>query len=349
MLEVTSADMPPIRLTIAIPTYNRHKCLVSTIKRLIPQLTADCQLLIIDNASDPPVIDAVGPALAEFAIPLVRVVRNKANIGANANILRCMELCESEWLWILSDDDRIWDDAVEKILEEIANHPDCTCVNFAQDAYPRGEALTTCGTSEFLNVLGRQFPTLLFVSTSVYRVDAILPSITYGYMQIPSCAPHLAVLIMALNSSGIMYFSAKTIVEYVGARKGAGWSQFWVERGFPLLIDLPLSARHRDLLRKALLSRLQFRGILAGYVDVVCYALRSRDSAVCLQLYRMFALRRAIVARSPVEWFIMRCLLTTLLAPGLAIQALRCFFRVARGKTLEERAACVGLGLDERV
>ena len=349
MPEVTSAGVPPIRLTVAIPTYNRHECLVSTIKRLIPQLTPECQLLIVDNASQPSAIDAVGGVLAEFGISSARVVRNNTNIGGNANIVRCMELCESEWLWIVSDDDRIWDDAVEKIFDGIDNQPTCICVNFAQSSHPRSEASTTCGRTEFLNMVGRHFYTLLFVSTSVYKVKAILPFIAHGYMQIASCAPHLAVLLMAINGSGKVHFSEKTIVEYIPARKGSGWSQFWVERGFPLLLDLPLEARDRDLLRKALGSRLELRGILAAYVDVLCYGLRARDLAVCAQLYRMMALRRASVARSPIEWLVIHGLLTTLHAPSLAVRAMRPVYRVAKGQALEERAACVGLSLDERV
>jgi hypothetical protein len=63
----------------------------------------------------------------------------------------------------------------------------------------------------------------------------------------------------------------------------------------------------------------------------------------------MYALRRATFFRSPVEWFFIRCLLTTLLSPRLAILAMRSVFWVVRRQTLEERAACVGLSLDDRV
>jgi glycosyltransferase involved in cell wall biosynthesis len=339
----------PTNLTIAIPTYNRPEPLTRTVRKLIPQLTTRCRLLIVDNASEPPVIDTLSPLLAEYDNPLVRVVRNKTNIGANANILRCMELCDTEWVWILGDDDRIWDDAVEKILKGIDDHPTCMCLSFAQTSHPRNESSITHGRTELLEVLGRHFYTLLLISTSIYRVEAILPSITYGYMQIPSCAPHLAVLLMAVKDTGTVYFSVKTIVEYIPAQKGSGSSQFWIERGFPLLLDLPLNARDRDLLRKALRSRTKFSGILAAYVDALCYGLRTHDLAVCAQLYRMYALRRATFFRSPVEWFFIRCLLTTLLSPRLAILAMRSVFWVVRRQTLEERAACVGLSLDDRV
>jgi len=338
-----------IRLTIAIPTYNRPKSLASTISLLIPQLTPECQLLVVDNASDPPVIDGIGPALAELDVCRARIIRNNTNVGANANILRCMELCDSEWLWILSDDDRIWEDAIRTIFETIADHPTCTCLNFAQISEPRSESSIACGRAELLSVIGRDFYTLLFISTSVYRVAAILPSITYGYMQIPSCAPHLAVLLMAVDKTGTVFFSPKITVEYIPARKGTGWSQFWVDRGLPLLLDLPLNSQDRVFLRRALRARNRFKDVFAAYVDVLCYGLRARDLAICAQLYKMFALRRATLSQSPLEWLIIRCLQTTLLAPGVALQGVRVAYRVAARRTLEDRAARVGLSLDEPV
>jgi len=63
----------------------------------------------------------------------------------------------------------------------------------------------------------------------------------------------------------------------------------------------------------------------------------------------MFALRRATVTRSLNEWLLTRGLLITLLAPNLALKAMQLFYRVAMGRTLEDRAALVGLSPEERV
>lgn len=349
MPEMTFAGVRGIRLTIAIPTYNRHQCLASTVKRILLQLTPECQLLIIDNASQPPVMDVLGPVFTEFGISSARVVRNRTNVGGNANILRCMELCETEWLWTLADDDRVSDDAVERVLEGIYSNPNCICVTFAQKAAPRSESSTTCGRTAFLSALGPNFSSLCFISTSVYRLNAILPSLIYGYLQIPSCAPHLAVLVMAVNGSEKVHFSAKSIVEYIPARKGAGWSRFWVERGLPLLLDLPLAAQDRALLRKALRTRLRFKTLLASYVDVLCYGLRTRDLAVCAQLYRMTALRRSTVTASLFESVVGWALFITLLAPSVALWITGILYCAVKGRPLQEWASAVGSGPEERV
>lgn len=335
-------------LTIAIPTYNRPEQLVRTVRTLIPQLTVRCRLLIVDNASDPPVLDTLGPLLAEYDNSSVRIVRNKANIGGNANILRCIELCDTEWVWTLGDDDRIWDDAVEKVLEGIDSNASCVCVNFAHIVDNRTEASTTCGRTAFLSGLGRNFWSLMFISCSVYRVEAILPSLMYGYMQIPSYAPHLTVLLMALDKSETVHFSEKIIVEYIPPKSAVGWSAFWVELGPPLLLYLPLGSGDRVLLRNVLRSLYRFKTLLALYVHVLCYGWRTEDLAVCAQLYRLNILRRATVTRSLSEWVLSHGLLITLLAPSLALKGMQLFYSVAKGRSLADRAALVGLSPDER-
>jgi hypothetical protein len=50
-----------------------------------------------------------------------QLVRNKFNIGANANILRCLELVRNPWVWILGDDDLPLPNAIETILEHTEN------------------------------------------------------------------------------------------------------------------------------------------------------------------------------------------------------------------------------------
>jgi glycosyltransferase involved in cell wall biosynthesis len=337
-----------MNLTIAIPTYNRPEQLTRTLRKLIPQLTTRCRLLIVDNSSEPPVIDTLSPLLAEYDNPLVRVVRNKTNIGGNANILRCMELCDTAWLWTMGDDDRVLDDAVEKVLEGIDSNASCACVNFTQLIDNRTEALTTCGRTAFLSVLGRHFWSLMFISCSVYRVNAILPSLMYGYIQIPSYAPHLAVLLMALDQSETVHFSEKIIVEYIPAQSGAGWSAYWVELGLPLLLDLPLGSGDRVLLRKVLRSRLRFKTLLALYVNVLCYGWRTGDLAVCSQLFRTATLRRLTVTGSLFESVLIFVFQMSLLAPSLALLVTQMLFRTVRGQPLREWALSVGLG-PERV
>jgi abequosyltransferase len=82
-------------LTIAIPTYNRSEQIKATISLLLPQLTPECFLLIIDNHSDVPVSESLAALLATLPQSQYSIVRNRVNIGGNANIVRCFELCDT--------------------------------------------------------------------------------------------------------------------------------------------------------------------------------------------------------------------------------------------------------------
>ena len=49
----------------------------------------------------------------------IKFIRNKFNIGVSANLMRTFEICESEWMWLLADDDDIDKNAISIILNEI--------------------------------------------------------------------------------------------------------------------------------------------------------------------------------------------------------------------------------------
>jgi len=110
-----------------------------SIRKLEPQLNEVVQLIILDNCSTVPV--TVNP-LSDF----VSIRRNPVNLGGNGNILRCLEFCQSTWIWILGDDDEVMDDSVDRILREIAITPDALVINFSTSgAFNRKSGFTGKG------------------------------------------------------------------------------------------------------------------------------------------------------------------------------------------------------------
>ncbi len=91
-------------LTIGIPTYNRAEML----EQLLLDLRNECapfgskvRISVLDNAST----DLTSTALRSNADWAQFNFRTHAvNIGGVANILRLVELCETDWLWIFPDD-----------------------------------------------------------------------------------------------------------------------------------------------------------------------------------------------------------------------------------------------------
>ena len=103
---------PPI-LTIAIPTYNRFETVCANIKLLVPQMSPDVCLLVIDNASTDGTRDLNDWVRANHPDASIRVIRNVTNVGAGANVTRSFELVDTPWVWTLSDDDPVHPDAVD--------------------------------------------------------------------------------------------------------------------------------------------------------------------------------------------------------------------------------------------
>lgn len=85
-------------LTIAVPTFNRPGPLVRTVAALLPQMDDGVRLLVLDNCSPVPAAEVLAPLLANWPRARVEVRRHPVNIGGNANVVRCFELCDTDWL-----------------------------------------------------------------------------------------------------------------------------------------------------------------------------------------------------------------------------------------------------------
>lgn len=240
-----------MHLTIAIPTYNRNAVLKETLEHFLPQLEDRCKLLLVDNHSDVPVEESLRDLLAGYPRLEYRIVRNRVNIGGAANILRCFELCDTEWMWLFGDDDHPALDGVSTVLRHLDFRPDCAFFNFASDRHPRGRSVITAGLREFVRAVD-SWPLLLFMSVGVYHCPTVLPNLRYGYLFAYSFAPHLALVLTSLGDRGACCFSHEQIIQHQAA---AEWSQVNWLLGKMTLLDLPME----DDVRRELAGKLRQR------------------------------------------------------------------------------------------
>jgi glycosyltransferase involved in cell wall biosynthesis len=103
-------------LTIAIPTYNRAKCLDRLLGVLLKQLYGESRVEVIvsDNASTdntPAVVEAYRLQGLE-----IHYLRNEDNRGPDFNILQCYEQAAGNYVWIFSDDDLIAPGTLKRVL-----------------------------------------------------------------------------------------------------------------------------------------------------------------------------------------------------------------------------------------
>lgn len=256
------------QLTIAIPTYNRNGILLSNLKYLLPQLNPNCILLIIDNHSDIPVSKTLITLLDSYSGINFQIIRNDVNIGASANVMRCFELCKTEWLWVVGDDDTVKPDAVKTIFGAIEENPDGTFYNFSSEIYQRNIDFVTDGTDEFVEKLDT-FSNVLFISSGFYNARKIRPHLQIGYIYGYSLAPHFAALLAGLSEGGKCYFSSLQLVSWNAPTGEQQWS--FLNTGLRLMTVLELvKKRHlqQTLARKILKGIPSFEAIIAQLVGI---------------------------------------------------------------------------------
>jgi glycosyltransferase involved in cell wall biosynthesis len=295
---------------------------------LLPQITEQCCLLIVDNASTVPVAETLSDLLEEHPQVQVAIRRNPVNIGACANVLRCLEIAETEWVWTLSDDDEPLAGCVATILGAVASHPDAVYLNFASEHGNRTRAYSTSGQSEFVEALD-SFDAVLFLPSGVLRRTALRDHFKIGYMYAYSLAPHLAVLLSVLGPDKRCYFLSDRLIK---------WTMPCSEQRWPLRSYLLGIATLEELLecgasRKALAQKILAGGYpsLEGcVVYLIKYAMSKNSYTRCLHEYDQVVNRLYYFKRSPL-WRLKKMLYRLIfLAPRIAVPVLASMPAIAR-------------------
>lgn len=191
-------------LTIAIPTFNRSKFLSRCLSALTRCNLDESTILVLDNNSTDDTQHVLKSYQQGELSGSLQCIRNSANVGAGANVLRCFELASTKWLWIIGDDDVPTSSSVDEVLQEIRRNPACAYINFATSLLRlrvnRTKPITTLGISGFIHAFDC-YSNLLFLTAGVYKRDFFLPHLPRAYDFIYSWSPHLVLLMLAITAS----------------------------------------------------------------------------------------------------------------------------------------------------
>jgi hypothetical protein len=297
-----------IELTIAIPTYSRNTLVVARLRELLPQLAPGCRLLIIDNHSPVPVETTLSEAFSSSDLQNCRIVRNAVNIGGNANLIRCFELCETPWLWVLGDDDDVLPNAIATITETISANPELVFATFSSEYYARTSSFVTEGLEEFAEKID-SFLAAVFISTCLYNASKVRDRLPYAYHYLYSCAPHLLLVLMHLRDGGTSVFSDRQIISWARPPDDRGWiaNQVFIWLSFTAVLEARLSPRARLRLARAMRKfrpelrvaarHLYYAGVERGefetskfFYDHLAYRLHYFEGGLWTRLH-VFALR----------------------------------------------------------
>ncbi len=109
-------------LTVAIPVYERihffDKALNSAIYQYSP-----VKIIVVDNASSHNIFKE---KVEQCGYQHIKYYRNSENLGMYGNWNKCVELCETEYVAILGDDDILEPSYTESFYNALSRHPEIT-------------------------------------------------------------------------------------------------------------------------------------------------------------------------------------------------------------------------------
>ena len=109
----------PIKLSVIIPTYNRAEYLFQCLHSILSSNYENLEVIVSDNASQ----DDTQKVVSSFIDNRLRYYRNKTNIGPELNILKLLEYASGDYIFCLTDDDYLNEEAIPQIIEIIGNYP----------------------------------------------------------------------------------------------------------------------------------------------------------------------------------------------------------------------------------
>ena len=245
------------QLTIIIPTFNRPEGLLKQVKKL---LEIDCdyiyEVIILDNNSS---------ASLDMVLQLIngnnkfRIRKNNFNIGLASNIVQPFLLCKTKWLWILSDDDEIYNNPIKNIEKVTNQNKDTSFIKFSNNQnkiYENDENLSSI--DEFVNYFNHKNRNsrkgnFVFLSTSIFNMQQLhkyLPkSFEFSYSNIG----HIIPVIFALDEGKSIIFSSIPISKFIEPGQNK-WSYTKIGMGMTILshMDLNISENLKRELMKVL-------------------------------------------------------------------------------------------------
>ena len=199
-----------IFLTIGIPTYKRNASLfelLDQISHVSPSIY--CEILVINN----------GPEFnfskyfkkLNNAGYLVTFIQNKVNCGGQENILRIYENAKGNFIWMLGDDDRIYKNSINIVLESLRKH-NCDCLMFNAQSGSQPTINLKSSYYNFDEIFSNKIPLrkLMFAPLNVIKKSRIQESLYRARLNLNTFAPQL--LIILYSKIDNFYFLNENII-----------------------------------------------------------------------------------------------------------------------------------------
>jgi len=107
-------------VSVCIPVYNGETYIFKTLSSAVNQTYKNLEIIIFDNCST----DKTGEIINTFKDSRITYHLNDKNYGLAINFLKCLHAAKGDFIKILSADDLLKTDAIEKQANALINNPD---------------------------------------------------------------------------------------------------------------------------------------------------------------------------------------------------------------------------------
>jgi glycosyltransferase involved in cell wall biosynthesis len=112
-----SKSVAPV-ITAIVPTYNRARYLATAIDSVLNQTLRPAEVLVVDDGS----VDETREILKAYGTRIEAI--HKTNGGKASALNLALKHARGEFIWIFDDDDVALPDALEKMFDALAEHPE---------------------------------------------------------------------------------------------------------------------------------------------------------------------------------------------------------------------------------
>lgn len=241
------------KLTVLITTYNRKVPLLEQLRSLERQGQFDkYSIIVADNHSDYDIKEWLSVGLSAEFLDIVQVIRRPYNIGGDLNITLSFQYPDTEWVWLLSDDDITEPDSIQTILNDIDINYDneiCLIKYSISGEFPPNKDIVVDKISEFFNYFTGEHSAgeMIFMSNNVYRMSDMNECFTklcmYNFTSMSQII--LPLLAMKDRHKKILLRSSR-ITNYVAGRISYNLAYVYLKYGNVLSV-LPLYLNKEDI------------------------------------------------------------------------------------------------------
>ncbi|HTK19654.1 MAG TPA: glycosyltransferase [Mucilaginibacter sp.] len=244
--------MEPKLLSVVIPTYNRPELLTRLVKQILNFLPHWADLTVLNNASTR--FDGfIETFEKQLNSGVFKLVTHKLNVCGDENILRGFEYATADWVWIIGDDDEIFDTSFDIIKKTIEMHQntDVFHVHFNWEKEKVYQNTSPISTMKELFSSFHSLGDFNFISAGIFKVSSVGAFIYWSHFFQSSGTPLSSVALLGLDTkTGSVLLSNDQIIEngFFSKEKTNFWDIEFVLRAQTQLVEYPLLDENKDVI-----------------------------------------------------------------------------------------------------